>query len=86
MIFAYDNVQGRHVREYSDLTIYSIDDLEDSARLAVTPTIDQSRYFVKTLHGTYVALPDVVISGSSSIADEVELLAIKRKYIPEYLI
>lgn len=86
MTFTYISDGYRHVREYFDPIVYHIDDVPDNACFASTPDLEQSYYFLRNAHGTYVALDKLIASYSTSEADDQYLNSIKQQYIPETLI
>ena len=88
MIFLYLSAEGgKYVREYFNPEVYHIDNIKGNSCFAPTTNLEQSYYFLRNVHGTFVAL-DKLVTGcySTTEKDSKYLQSIKQQYIPEALI
>lgn len=89
MIFLYLSAEGgKYVRKYFNPEVYHIDNIKGNSCFTPTTNLKQSYYFLKNVHGTFVALDKLITSCYSTAKkkDSKYLQSIKQQYIPEALI
>ena len=88
MIFLYLSAEsGIYVREHFNPEVYHIDNIKGNSCFAPTTNLEQSYYFLRSVHGTFVALDKLITSFySPTEKDRKYLQLIKQQYIPEALI
>ena len=88
MTFLYLSAEGgTYVREHFNPEVYHIDNIKGNSCFAPTTNLEQSYYFLRNVHGTFVALDKLITdSYSTTEKDRKYLQSIKQQYIPEALI
>ena len=63
MIFLYLSAEGgKYVRKYFNPEVYHIDNIKGNSCFTPTTNLKQSYYFLKNVHGTFVALDKLITS------------------------